>query len=47
MRMTKVFVIPSVVEESLDSIIERCLDFARHDIRQWDLSFEHSGFLRH
>ena len=25
------FVIPSGVEESLDAVIERCLDFARHD----------------
>ncbi len=24
-------VIPSGVEESLDAVIERCLDFARHD----------------
>ena len=29
------FVIPSGVEESLDPVIERCLDFARHDSEYW------------
>jgi hypothetical protein len=33
------FVIPSEVEESLDAVIDRCLDFARHDSEYWLLHF--------